>query len=101
MLCTDGRILLSQWTTSTVQNQSDYNVPSDYLEIMNVFLFRPDAKRQLWLRPLAERDPRQPTGTPERCFVHGANVSGNNAYVVILEPIPNSNGSSDLEIWGK
>lgn len=103
-ICTDGRILLSQWTGSTVAAQSDYSVPSDYLEIMACYLYRTagdNAKRMLPLRPIAERDPTHPTGTPQRAFVHGANVSGNNSYVVILEPIPDANGSNDLEIWGK
>ena len=103
-LCTQGRILLSQWTGATVSGQSDYSVPSDYLEIMACFLYRTTgdmAKRLLPLRPIVERDPAHPTGTPQRAFIHGANVSGNNSFIVILEPIPDFSGTADLEIWGK
>lgn len=104
-LCTQGRILLSQWTGTTVLGQSDYSVPTDYLEIMACFLYRTagdSAKRLLPLRPIVERDPAHPSGSPLRAFIHGANVSGNNSYVVILEPIPDANASApDLEVWGK
>lgn len=71
---------------------------------MACFLFRTtldNAKRILPLRPIVERDPAHPTGTPQRAFIHGANVSGDNSYVVILEPIPDTSGTNDLEVWGK
>lgn len=96
-----GRILTSAWTTSTVNGQSDYSVPTDYLEIMALFLYQPTMKTMLPLRPIFEKDPTRPTGTPQRAFVHGANVSGNSSLVIILEPVPTSNGSNDLECWGR
>lgn len=71
---------------------------------MALFLYQTsgtNSKRMLPLRPISEKDPTRPTGTPQRGFVHGANVSGNSSLVIILEPVPTSNGSNDIEVWGR
>ncbi len=103
MLCTQGGILYTSETTQTVDGQEQYNVPGDYLKVMAVYLKHATgdrAERALLPITIHERDPSEKTGTPDSFYVHGANLSGDNSFVIGLKPIPDANNAgSNMEIW--
>lgn len=102
-LCAEGNILISAWTASTVASQETYTVPSDFLRVLAVFIYNTTtgAKRKLRAIDLQSRDPQKQTGNPAYYYVGGINVSGVNSYMLGLNPIPASSGSSDLELYGR
>lgn len=90
-------------TTTTVAGQEQYDVPGDYLRVMAVYLYHTTgdkAQKALWPMSIIDRDPTLAQGTPDRFYVHGANVSGDNKFVVGLQDIPDTNNAGcNLEIW--
>ena len=97
----EGGILPSSWTTSTVASQEQYSVPSDFVRIRSVFLYRSTgSKRKLTHIRMEQRDPQKNTGIPAYYYIWGLNVSGANQPTVNLNPIPDAGGTSDLEIYG-
>lgn len=102
-LCAEGNILISAWTASTVASQETYTVPSDFLRVLSVFIYNTTTGTKRKLRPidLQSRNPSKPTGTPAFYYVGGINVSGVNSYMLGLNPIPATTGSSDLELYGR
>lgn len=101
-LCADSNALVSAWTTSTVNGQSDYSVPVEYVTIEKLIL-RSATKGYFVLNKveIEDLDPVRGPGTPQQFAVWGANVSGDNSPIFILDPTPNFSGSSDLECWGR
>jgi hypothetical protein len=103
MLCTQGGIIYTTETATTVASQESYSVPGDYLKVMAVYIYHASgdqAKRALFPITVHERDPARSTGTPESFFVHGLNVSGDNQFTIGLKPIPDANNAgASLEIW--
>lgn len=102
-LCAEGNILISAWTASTVASQETYTVPSDFLRVLSVFIYNTTTgtKRKLRAIDLQSRDASKQTGTPAFYYVGGINVSGVNSYMLGLNPIPATTGSSDLELYGR
>lgn len=103
MLCTQGGILYTVETTTTVHDQDMYSVPGDYLKVMAVYLFHATgdrAQKALFPISIVEKDPDRRTGTPDSFYVHGLNVSGDNKFALGLQPIPDTNNDGcTLEIW--
>ena len=99
-ICWEGNVILTCATASTVASQEHYSVPTDYIKIHAVFLYR-SAGAQLKLTPISlnSRDPRKTTGDPQFYYIAGINVSGANSPDFGLNPIPSSSGSADLEIY--
>lgn len=102
-LCVQGGIQYTSETATTVAGQEQYSVPGDYSKIMAVYLYHTTgdkAQKALFPMSVAERDPRLGQGTPDSFYIHGANVSGDNSFVIGLSPIPDANNAgSNLEIW--
>lgn len=101
-LCWEAPILMTCATASTVASQEQYSLPSDYLKMDTVFIYQTTGNNQkLRLTPITarQRDPVKNTGGSYYYYIWGINVSGVNSYYVGLNPIPDSNGSSDLEIY--
>lgn len=103
MLCTAGGIQYTSETTTTVSGQEQYTLPGDYLKIMAVWIYHTSgdmAKRALFPMTILERDPNRTQGTPDHFYIHGAALSGDNAFVLGLKPIPDANNAgAELEIW--
>lgn len=103
-LCADSNVLVSGWTASTVANQQQYSVPTEYTSVEAIQIYRTSGdNKQAWLRkmPLIGLDPRRGTGSPDSFAVWGLNVSGDNSPAFWLDPIPDANGSSDLICYGR
>lgn len=102
-ICAEGNILISNWYASTVASQETYTVPSDFLRVLAVFIYNTTTGTKRKLRPIdiQMRDPAKNTGSPAFYYVGGINVSGVNSYMLGLNPIPSSSGSSDLELYGR
>jgi hypothetical protein len=98
-LALKGQVLLTCATTSTVAGQETYNVPGDYLKAEAVFCGVGTARRRLYPKNVGQRDPYETQGLPTSYWIWGENQSGVNIYVIGLNPIPSTNGSSDLEIF--
>jgi len=102
-LCAEGNIMISSWTASTVASQETYTVPSDFLRVLAVFIYNTTTGVKRKLRPIdiQSRDPSKQTGSPAYYYVGGINVSSVNSYMLGLNPIPSTSGSSDLELYGR
>lgn len=103
-LCADTNVLASAWTASTVQNQQQYSVPSEYTSVEAIAIYETTGSQQKqWLTKVELRriDQNRPTGTPQRFSVWGLNVSGDNSPAFWLDPIPNTNGASNLYCFGR
>ncbi len=102
-LCAEGDLMMSSWTTSTVANQEEYSVPTDFLHVSAIFIYNTTsgAKRKLKPMDIQQRDAGQRTGTPLYYTVWGRNVSGVNSYTLVLNPIPDSSGVNDLVMYGR
>ena len=101
-LCADTDVLLTCLTASTVTNQQEYSVPSDYFSIQAIKLYRTSGdSAKLWLAQcrIDELDPTMATGSPVRFALWGLNVSGSNSMAFFLDPIPNPGGTDDLRIY--
>src|SRR3990167_4835153 len=99
-ICWDGNLMLTCASASTVASQEVSSVPTDYLAIHAVFLYRSTgAQRKLVPMSLNERDPSKSTGDPSFYYIAGRNVSGANANTFGLNPIPSASGTSDLEVY--
>src|SRR4029079_3451611 len=94
-LCADTNVLVSAWTASTVLNQQQNSVPSEYTSVEAIQIYRSvsDNKKQ-WLRkvPVVDTDAGKSAGSPDKFAIWGLNVSGNNSPAFWLDPIPNANG---------
>lgn len=103
-LCADTNVLASAWTASTVQNQQQYSVPNEYTSVEAVAIYETTGNNQKqWLDKVTvtELDDTRSTGVPQRFAVWGLNVSGDNSPAFWLDPIPNTNGSSNLYCYGR
>lgn len=101
-ICADSNVLVSAWTASTVQSQQQYSVPTEYTSVEAIRIYSATGS-QVWLDkvPLTQLDPRKSEGKPRRFALWGLNVSGDNSPAFWLDPIPDANGSSDLECYGR
>lgn len=97
-ICLEGNFLPTCHTASTVASQEVYSVPTDFLKVTAVFL-NGTTKRKLKPIAVTERDPKGGPGTPKYYYLWGRNVSGAFSYVVGLNPIPSTSGTSDLAIY--
>ena len=104
-LCADTNVLVSGWTASTVQNQQQYSVPSEYTSVEAIAIYRTtgdNAKQWLAKCDITDIDAARSTASvPDKYAVWGLNVSGDNSPAFWLDPIPNANGSSDLVCYGR
>lgn len=103
-LCADTNVLASAWTASTVQNQQQYSVPSEYTSVEAVAIYETSGNNQKqWLAKVSitDLDGARGTGFPCQFAVWGLNVSGDNSPAFWLDPIPNTNGSSNLYCYGR
>lgn len=102
-LCAEADIMLSSWTASTVASQEEYSVPSDFLHVSGVYIYNTTTGVKQKLKPVSitQRDPAQNTGNPIFYTVWGRNVSGANAYTLLLNPIPSTSGTNDLIMYGR
>lgn len=90
-LCLEGKILLNCAKGPFVPGQETYNLPGNYLKIDQVFLTA-DSGAPGWLieMDMADRDPAEPQGTPDRYWIWGEDVNNVNAYVIGFSKIPDS-----------
>lgn len=98
-ICADSEMLPSTFTTSTVESRQLYNVPTEYISIQGIQIYRTTGTNQKeWLEKcdIDELDPTFSTGNPRRWANWGANLSGDNSPVFCLDPIPDASGTSDL-----
>ena len=103
-LCADTNVLASAWTASTVQNQQQYSVPSEYTSVEAVAIYETTGNNQKeWLSKVSmtDLDSTRSSGTPAKFAVWGLNVSGDNSPAFWLDPIPNTNGASNLYCFGR
>jgi len=101
-LCADSNVLVSGWTTSTVAAQQMYTVPPEYTSVEDMKIYQTNGTK-IWLlkTELSSTDPTLTQGVPCRFAVWGANSSGDNSLVFLLDPIPSTSGSSDLVCYGR
>lgn len=98
-LCDDAELVPSTFTTSTVASQQLYNVPTEYVSIKGIQIYRTSGDNQKeWLTrcEIDDLDPAMGTGSPLQWANWGANLSGDNSPIFALDPIPSTSGSSDL-----
>lgn len=51
--------------------------------------------------PVHLRDPEANTGNPTHYYIHGANLSGVNSYILGLNAVPSASGTNDIMLYGK
>ena len=98
-LCSLSDISATTFTTSTVASQQVYNVPPEYTRIKGIQIYRTSGNLQKqWLKrvEVTDLDPSFQEGSPYQWATWGANLSGDNTPVFLLDPIPDASGTSDL-----
>lgn len=101
-LCAAGNLLLTCATTATVAGQEEYPIPSDYLKICLVTIYRTDGLK-LALKPISlqQRDPARTQSANQRYYyVWGVNSGGLNRYHIgLTHDVPSTTSLvDDLEI---
>lgn len=88
-LCLVGNLLLACAKGPFVPGQETYNLPGQYLKADAAFLTK-ESGAPNWLKPIdvADRDPREPQGTPSRYWIHGEDVNLVNQYVIGFADVP-------------
>lgn len=79
-------------------------MPPEYTSVEQIRIYRTTGDQaQWWLKrtPVYNLDPAKRAGTPRQFSIWGLNVSGDNSPAFWLDPIPDANGSSDLECYGR
>lgn len=87
-------------TASTVADQQEYSVPSDFYSVEGV-RWTDSGGAKKWLTPIKIRQLGDDSGSPNAYAEWGLNVSGANSPAIWLDPIPDASGSSDIEIFIK
>ena len=84
-------------------SQERYNVPTDYIRVVSVFLNEGTSGSNIKLTPMDVRlrDPQANTGTPNSYYVWGANLSGANSFVLGLQPVPDTASTNALQLYAK
>lgn len=99
-LCLTGNILLQCAKGPFVEGQETYNLPSNYLKVDAVFLTATSGAPN-WLRPMdvADRDPSEPKGVPDRYWIWGEDVNLVNAYIIGFAKIPTGFPVAPTNSW--
>jgi hypothetical protein len=99
-LCSKSRLMRTCHTASTVADQQEYSVPTDFFSVEGV-RWTDTTGAKMWLTPIKIRQLSDESGDPCKYAEWGLNVSGANSPAIWLDPIPDASGSSDLEIFIK
>ena len=90
-LCIEGKILLHCAKSTLVDGQETYNIHPQCLKVECAFLTTLSTRPgQLLPDDVANRDPREQKGVPDRYYMWGSNVSGANQYTIGLQRIPDA-----------
>lgn len=98
-LCLEGNLLMTCKTTTITVGQETYPLPADYLKLDAACLRNTPKAR--WLEPMdvADRDPGESQGTPERYWIWGELSSGLNVPVIGLARIPDETIAAGLRMY--
>lgn len=101
-MCWGGNILLTCAATASTAGQEQYPLPSDYLKICAVFMYRTDGlKRKLHPVMMQQRNAQKRQSLDQRAFyVWGINVAAAHKYYIGLQDIPSATSlTNDIEIY--